>query len=148
MNLHCRTRINYAIYQVQKSLIFWFERSIFTWSWKPLSHLVVTLHRLIQWNFVLNWHCSYIDCTQGQPKIIIWINLVWFGIPNAQMLHVYEAQSQWAFDPRGYFWGYYNRWTCWLSWSCDQSHLGQDMWFPTMWHFDKCRFRWACAASF
>ena len=19
-----------------------------------------------------------------------------------------------------------------------------DMWFPTMWHFDKCRFRWAC----
>ena len=26
--------------------------------------------------------------------------------------------------------------------------LSRDMWFPTMWHFDKCRLRWACAASF
>ena len=27
-------------------------------------------------------------------------------------------------------------------------HLCRDMRFPTMWHFDKCRLRRACAASF
>ena len=27
-------------------------------------------------------------------------------------------------------------------------HLTLDMWFTTMWHFDKCRLRQACAASF
>ena len=27
-------------------------------------------------------------------------------------------------------------------------NLSRDMWFPTMWHFDKCRLRRACAASF
>ena len=26
--------------------------------------------------------------------------------------------------------------------------LGHDMWFPIMWHFDKCRLKQACAASF
>ena len=26
--------------------------------------------------------------------------------------------------------------------------LSRDMWFPTIWHFDKCRLRRACAASF
>ena len=26
-------------------------------------------------------------------------------------------------------------------------HLSPDMWFQTKWHFDKCRLRWACAAS-
>ena len=26
--------------------------------------------------------------------------------------------------------------------------MSSDMWFPTMWHFDKCRLRRACAASF
>ena len=25
--------------------------------------------------------------------------------------------------------------------------FSRDMWFPTMWHFDNCRFRQACAAS-
>ena len=25
--------------------------------------------------------------------------------------------------------------------------MSRDMWFPTMWHFDKCRLRHACAAS-
>ena len=27
-------------------------------------------------------------------------------------------------------------------------HLSHDMWFPTMWYFDKCRLRRACVASF
>ena len=27
-------------------------------------------------------------------------------------------------------------------------NLSSDMWFPAMWHFDKCRLRLACAASF
>ena len=27
-------------------------------------------------------------------------------------------------------------------------YMSRDMWFPTMWHFDKCRLRPACAASF
>ena len=27
-------------------------------------------------------------------------------------------------------------------------YLSCDMWFPTMWHFDKCRLRRACTASF
>ena len=27
-------------------------------------------------------------------------------------------------------------------------HMSCDMWFPTMWHFDKCRLRRACTASF
>ena len=26
--------------------------------------------------------------------------------------------------------------------------MSHDMWFPTMWHFDKCRLRQACTASF
>ena len=28
------------------------------------------------------------------------------------------------------------------------AHMSRDMWFPTMWHFDKCRLRRACAVSF
>ena len=28
------------------------------------------------------------------------------------------------------------------------AQMSRDMWFPTMWYFDRCRFRWACAASF
>ena len=27
-------------------------------------------------------------------------------------------------------------------------YLSREMWFPTMWHFDKCRLRQACAAPF
>ena len=27
------------------------------------------------------------------------------------------------------------------------TRLSHDMWFPKIWHFDKCRLRWACAAS-
>ena len=27
-------------------------------------------------------------------------------------------------------------------------NMSCDMWFPTMWHFDKCRLRRACSASF
>ena len=26
--------------------------------------------------------------------------------------------------------------------------MSRDMWFPPMWHFDRCILRWACAASF
>ena len=26
--------------------------------------------------------------------------------------------------------------------------MSRDMWFPTMWHFDKCRLKRACAVSF
>ena len=26
--------------------------------------------------------------------------------------------------------------------------MNRDMWFPTVWHFDKCRLRRACVASF
>ena len=29
-----------------------------------------------------------------------------------------------------------------------ENHMSWDMSFPTMWHFDKCRLRRACAASF
>ena len=29
-----------------------------------------------------------------------------------------------------------------------QQKLSRDMWFPTMWHFDKCRLRRVCAAFF
>ena len=28
------------------------------------------------------------------------------------------------------------------------AHWSHDMWFPTMWHFNKCKLRRACAASF
>ena len=28
-----------------------------------------------------------------------------------------------------------------------EAYLSRDTWFPTMWHFDKWRLRWACAAS-
>ena len=28
------------------------------------------------------------------------------------------------------------------------THLSREMWFPTTWHFDKCRLRRACVASF
>ena len=31
--------------------------------------------------------------------------------------------------------------------TCD-INLSRDMWFPTMWHFDKCRLRRVCAAAF
>ena len=27
-------------------------------------------------------------------------------------------------------------------------NLSCNMWLPTLWHFEKCRLRWACAASF
>ena len=27
-------------------------------------------------------------------------------------------------------------------------NLSRGMWFPTLWHFDKCWLRWACTASF
>ena len=30
----------------------------------------------------------------------------------------------------------------------DHSNMSRDMRFPTMWHFDKCILRRACAASF
>ena len=35
---------------------------------------------------------------------------------------------------------------CTFRWTPAQ--MSRDLWFPTMWHFDKCRNRWACAASF
>ena len=28
-----------------------------------------------------------------------------------------------------------------------QTQMSRDMWFSTMWHFDKCRLRRACVAS-
>ena len=31
---------------------------------------------------------------------------------------------------------------------CAFSQMSRDMLFPTMWHFDKCKLRRACAASF
>ena len=33
-------------------------------------------------------------------------------------------------------------------WGSVSKYLSRDMWFPTMWHFDKCRLRRACAAFF
>ena len=27
-------------------------------------------------------------------------------------------------------------------------HMSRNTWFPTVWHFDKCRLKQACAASF
>ena len=29
----------------------------------------------------------------------------------------------------------------------EEFHLSRDMWFPTMWHFDMCSLRRACAVS-
>ena len=45
------------------------------------------------------------------------------------------------------FWKIYHR----LCLGCQHTrfwYLSLNMWFPTMWHFDNCRLRWACAASF
>ena len=30
----------------------------------------------------------------------------------------------------------------------DNTYMSHDMWFPTIWYFDKCRLRRASAASF
>ena len=30
--------------------------------------------------------------------------------------------------------------------SFNSINVSRDLWFPTKWHFDKCRHRWACAA--
>ena len=39
-------------------------------------------------------------------------------------------------------------WSVILWLSCHGLYMSHGMWFPTMWHFDKCRLRQACAASF
>ena len=38
--------------------------------------------------------------------------------------------------------------TSWYVWSVSTHNISPDMWFPTIWHFDKCRLRRACEASF
>ena len=30
---------------------------------------------------------------------------------------------------------------------CCCRYMSRDMWFPTMWHFDKCRLIWVCETS-
>ena len=35
----------------------------------------------------------------------------------------------------------------WITWNI-KLYLSHNMWFPTMWYFDKCRLRWACAVYF
>ena len=53
---------------------------------------------------------------QGQPRIIIWTNLVG---PTTQMLH---TKSLW-FWRRRFLKGFYHIWVWRQSWSCDQDHL-------------------------
>ena len=33
-------------------------------------------------------------------------------------------------------------------WNVKSNNICVETWFPTMWHFDKCRLRWACATPF
>ena len=71
-----------------------------------------------------------------------------------------DRETKWV---KAHWWSGGGDWDCWTKTSPGivaetaeyknftttvRNHLSRDMWFPTMWHFDKSRLRWACAASF
>ena len=68
------------------------------------------------------WTCRKI--CQGQPRVIIWANLVVLKHP---MMHT-KIQGHWLFDSGEedfFFLGFYRIWPWRPSWSCDQDHLSK-----------------------
>ena len=103
---------------------------------------------LFKWTTVLNWaklrlstccptHIAQILYLKYPLKIGFWKRYFWsakfhFTLKcSRKFLHSYQYPHILEWLP--------NQW---------QTHMSRDMWFQTMWHFDKCRLRQACAASF
>ena len=65
------------------------------------------------------WPCRKIG--QGQPRVIIWTNYDWAGVPDAT--YQVSWKSVHRFRRRRFLKGFYHIWAWWPSWSCDQQHV-------------------------
>ena len=95
------------------------------WKWNHLLHVRMHLQFIVKDPISTAAEGKFVDFFSAN-KIwnFMWIASRWFTWTIEPYLIYYKESTKFENEP----------------W--------QVMWFPTMWHFDKCRLRWASAASF
>ena len=95
---------------------------------------------------------KFLDCWNEKKPLWIWSQLIWTYLVLFHKVVIFWqkiwncAHIRWKFSKlKGMQTSGIDTT---IHFIYDARHMSHGMWFLTMWHFDKCRLRLACAASF